>query len=265
MNKKKKALFAILGICILAVVFFTTMIVRELLIDRQSQTFYENLAAAIERRPDNFSTGGAQHGSGQTGETDTSETDFTEEWIPYVDFDLLRHVLPGIVGWIKLDASPIDYPVMQYTDNDYFLERLSDGTPHRNGSIYLDYRNSSDFSDKSILIYGHETREGVMFGVLKNYRDQAFYDANPIINLHSPENDFKIILFAGHVAHSIRDHPPLQFENDEEFLAYIEHLKRISIFNSNTEVTATDRIVSLVTCTYDFDDARLIIVGILTE
>ena len=256
MNKKKKALFVILGVCILAVVFFTTMIVRELLIDRQSQTFFDNLAAEVERRPDSPGTGGAQHGLGQTGETDT-----TEAWLPYVDFDSLRHVLPGIVGWIKLDASPIDYPVMQYTDNDYFLDRLPDGTPHRNGSIYLDYRNNSDFSDISILIYGHETREGIMFGVLKNYRDQAFYEANPIINLHTPEKDFKIILFAGHVAHSIRDHPPLQFENDEEFLAYIENLKRISVFRSDVEVTANDRIVSLVTCTYDFDDARLIIVG----
>jgi len=261
MNKKKKALFAILGICILAVVFFTTMIVRELLIDRQSQTFFDNLAADVERRPDSSGTGGVQHGSGQSDETDATGTDSTDTWLPYVDFESLSYVLPGIVGWIKLDASPIDYPVMQYSDNDYFLDRLPDGTPHRNGSIYLDYRNNSDFSDKSILIYGHETREGVMFGVLKNYRDQDFYEANPIINLHSPEKDFKIILFAGHVAHSIRDHPPLQFQSDEEFLAYIEHIKRNSVFRSDVEVSANDRIVSLVTCTYDFDDARLIIVG----
>ena len=261
MSKKRKALFVILGVCILAVVFFTAMIVRELLIDRQSQTFFDNLAAEVERRPESFGTGGVQHGSGQSGETDTSETDVTEAWLPYVDFDSLSNLLPGIVGWIKLDSSPVDYPVMQYTDNDYFLVHLPDGTPQRNGSIFLDYRNNSDFSDKSILIYGHETREGVMFGVLKNYRDQEFYEANPIINLHTPENDFKIVIFAGHVAHSVRDHPPLQFQNDEDFLTYIEHLKRISVFSSNTEVTANDRIVSLVTCTYDFDDARLIIVG----
>ena len=170
MNKKKKTLFVILGVCILSVVFFTTMIVRELLIDRQSQTFFDNLAAEVERRPESFGTGGAQHGSGQSGETDTSETDVTESWLPYVDFDSLSNVLPGIVGWIKLDSSPVDYPVMQYTDNDYFLGRLPDGTPHRIGSIFLDYRNKSDFSDKSILIYGHETREGAMFGDLNlNY------------------------------------------------------------------------------------------------
>ena len=260
MIKKKKILFIILGICIIAVVFFSTLLVRELLIERQSQSFFEDLAAEVERRPGSTGKDGAQHGSEQSNETDTTDT-----WQPYVDFDSLSYVLPGIVGWIKLDASPIDYPVMQYTDNDFFLERLPDGTPHRNGSIFLDYRNKSDFSDKSILIYGHETRAGVMFGELKNYRDQAFYEINPIINLHTPEKDFKIVLFAGHVADSIRDHPPLQFQSDEDFLIYIEHLKSISIFNSTTEVTANDRIVSLVTCTYDFDDARLIIVGKILE
>ena len=253
---KKKILLVILGICILAVVFFATLLVRELLIDSQGRSFYEGLAAEVERRPESIGTEGTQHGSGQS-----DETEITETWIPYVDFDSLSYVLPGIVGWMKLDASPIDYPIMQYTDNEYFLDRLPDGAPHRNGSIFLDHRNNSDFSDKSILIYGHETREGIMFGALKNYRNQDFYEANRIINLYTPENDFKIILFAGHVAHSERDHPPLQFESDEEFLAYIDHLKRISIFNSSTEVTANDRIVSLVTFTYDFDDARLIIVG----
>jgi len=255
---KKIILFSILAICIVAAGVFTTLIVRELLIDRQSQSFYENIATEVERRPE----------SGITDNTQSEQPDVidgTDSWVPYVDFNALNSKFPGVVGWIKLEDTLIDYPVMQYTDNDYFLSRLPDGTPHRNGSVFLDYRNNRDFSDKSILIYGHETRAGDMFGALKNYRDQEFYEANQIINLYTPERDYKIILFAGHVAHSIRDHPPLQFESDEEFLSYIEHLKSISVFNSNTEVTANDRIVSLVTCTYDFYDARLIIVGILTE
>ena len=259
MNKKKRVLFIILGICIIAVAFFATLLVRELLIDRQGRSYYEDLAAEVERRPENTGTGGAQQGSGQPGEAETAVP-----WIPYVDFETLSHIFPGITGWIKLDLTNIDYPVVQHTDNDYYLGRLPDGTAHRNGSIFLDYRNRRDFSDKSILIYGHETGAGIMFGELKNYRNQAFYEANPIINLYTPETDFKIVLIAGHVAHSVRDHPPLHFESDEEFLTYIEHLKKISIFRSDVEVTANDRIISLVTCTYDFDDARLIIVGILT-
>jgi len=256
MAKKNKILLAILAVCILAAVFFATLLVREILTDRQSRSFYEDLATDVERRPDNTDTGGTQPGQDDDYDVDT--------WIPYMDFNALSHVFPGLTGWIKLDLTPIDYPVMQYTDNDFFLTHLPDGTEHRNGSIFLDYRNKSDFSDKSILIYGHATGTGDMFGVFKNYRDQNFYEAHPVINLYTPVKDYQIILFAGHVAHSVRDHPPLFFENDEDFMAYIDHLKSISVFNSNVEVTAADRIVSLVTCTYDFNDARLIIVGKLT-
>ena len=261
MNRKKVILWTILAICIISVAVFTTLIVRELLIDNQSRSFYAEIATAVERR---------QQESGQT----TTEEGSTDErpgqqeldeanWVPYVDFEALNTQFPGIVGWIKLDGTPIDYPVMQYTNNDYFLSRLPDGTTHRNGSIFLDYRNKNDFSDKSILIYGHETRAGDMFGAMKNYRNQEFFDSNPIIYIHTPEKDYILQIFAGHVAHSVRDHPPLAFETDEEFLSYINHIKNISVFTGNIEVNADDRIVSLVTCTYDFDDARLIIVGVI--
>jgi len=247
---KSVVLKVILGVCVLAVGVFSFLVVRELLIERESRQFYEGLTGGVDRRPYD----GAGYGDGEDA-----------PWAPYVDFDALSLVYPGIVGWIRLPGTLLDYPVMHYSDNDFFLTHLPDGTQHRNGSIFLDYRNSSDFSDKSILIFGHETREQDMFGSLKNYRNQEFYDANPEMYLHTPDRDYRLVLFAGHLAHSQRDHPPLSFEDDEEFLSYIEHLKSISIFSSDVEVSAGDSIVSLCTCAYDFDEARLVIVGVLVE
>ena len=259
---KKIILKVILGVCIVAVVGFTVAIVRELLIDRQSQSFYDDLAATANRRPEGTTSTGAG-ADGQSGSDVSDEQD--DEWQPFVDFEVLKELYPGIVGWILLDGTPINYPIMQHTNNDYFLTRLPDGTPHRNGSIFLDYRNESDFSDKSILIYGHESRTEEMFATLKNYRDQEFYDANPVIHLYTPEKDYKIAVFAGHLAHSQRDHPPMEFETDEEFLTYIEHIKSISLLTSDIEINADDRIVNLCTCAYDFNEARLVIVGVLVE
>jgi len=252
MSKRMKILCILFLIFFAAAFIFSTLLIREMDIDSEGREFYTNIGTQINRRPENVGTEAQQ-----TGDENT--------WTPYVDFIALSEKFPGITGWIKLKKSLIDYPVMQYTDNDHFLTHLPDGTEHRNGSIFLDYRNKSDFSDKSILIYGHETRAGDMFGALKNYRVQAFYETNRIINLYTPENDYEIVLFAGHIAHSITDHPPLHFDNDEEFLAYVQHLKSISVFESTVEVTKDDKIVSLVTCTYDFNDARLIIVGILNK
>ena len=246
----------ILGVCLLAIAVFSTLIIRELYIDWQSRSFFSDVAGQFEQRQD-----AVESGHIDTDGTQPEQPDDTDSWMPFVNFDALNDLFPGVVGWIRLESTPIDYMIMQYTDNDFFLTRLPDGTQHRNGSIFLDYRNNSDFSDKSILIYGHETRAGDMFGVLKNYRDQEFYDANPEILLYTPEKDYRLVIFAGNVVHSVRDHPPLHFNNDEEFLNYINRLKRTSVFSTDVEVGPDDRIVSLVTCTYDFDDARLIIVG----
>jgi len=248
---KKIILLIFLVICIAAMGVFGYLIFNELSIDSQSRSFYSNMTARIERRPNSHRG------------TNTNDTDKINEWVPYVDFETVNETYPGTVGWIILGDTPINYPVMQYTDNDHFLNHLPDGTPHRNGSIFLDYRNSPDFSDKSILIYGHETRAGDMFGALKNYRHQEFLIENPVIDLHTPKRDYVIEVFAGHIAHSFRDHPPFHFADDDEFMKYIENLYKVSIFESGIEVTANDRIVSLVTCAYDFNEARLIIVGIL--
>jgi len=259
MKRSKIILRVVLAICILAVIAFAAAFVRELYIDGQSRSFYSDLSARVETRPDGSGLAASDNAQPQHPE------DTDDVWSPYVDFDALNLIYPGIVAWIKLEGSVLDYPVMQYTDNERFMSHLPDGTRHRSGSIFLDYRNNSDFSDNSILIYGHETRNHDMFGVLKNYRNQEFYDINPVIYLYTPQQDYKIVLFAGHLAHSQRDHPPLQFKDDEEFLKYAEHLKKISLFMSDAQVSAGDRIVSLCTCAYDFDEARLVIVGVLVE
>ena len=266
--KTKVVLRIVLILCVASAGVFGGLLARELITDRQSREFFSDLAADVERRPDDVNDQSSSTGSGvgsPAGSTaGTEDEDEYTEWVPYVDFSELNNIFPGVVGWIKLEGSVMDYPVMQYSDNVRFLTHMPDGRRHRNGSIFLDYRNDNDFSDKSILIFGHETRTGDMFGVLKNYREQAFYEDNPVIHLYTPHEDFTINIFAVHLAHSQRDHPPLDFEDDDDFMNYIEHLKNISFISSDIEVHQDDRIVSLCTCAYDFDDARLIIVGILT-
>jgi len=263
---KKKILTIILLLLIIIALVLAGLIGREIYTDWQSRSFYSNLLSDIE-------SGRNTHDLAPTDEEGDNEEGLPAQpvitnpgvWTPFVDFRALNYDFPGIVGWIVLEDTLLNYPVMQYTDNDYFLTHLPDGTQHRSGSIFLDYRNNRDFSDKNILIFGHESRVDDMFGALRNYRKQAFYNANPIMYLYTPNQDFLIVPFASYLAHPVLDHPIMEFTDDEQFLAYVANLKSNSFIRTNVDVSAEDRIVSLVTCAYDFDNARLIVVGILVE
>jgi len=266
---KKKILLIVLLILILIALALAGLIGWELYTDWQSRSFYSSLLSEVESSRSvhvvEHTDEGAEADDDEGVPTSEPVAAGYREWTPYVDFRALNYDYPGIVGWIKLDDTLLNYPVMQYHDNDYFLTHLPDGTQHRSGSIFLDYRNNSDFSDKSILIYGHESRVDDMFGALKNYRKQAFYNANPIMYLYTPEQDFLIVPFAAYLAHPVRDHPIMEFSSDEQFLGYVANLKSNSFIRTNVDVSSEDRLVSLVTCAYDFDNARLIVVGILVE
>ena len=277
-RKKNWLLYALLGVSIAAVVTFSVLLGIELYTNWQSQQFYSDLSSGIETRPrapgysrppesapPSTPTPSPENGEEPEVEDDPIEEEFV--WEPYVDFEALSEMFPGIVGWIKLDGTAIDYPIMQGSNNSFYLGHLPDGTSHRSGSIFLDYRSSPDFSDKSSLIYGHESRTQDMFGSLKNYREQEFYETHPVIYIYTPERDYELVLIAGYLVDSGVDAeiPPLGFRNDEAFLSHIQNIRRRSFFRSDVEVGPDDRIVSLATCAYDYTNARWIIVGILVE
>lgn len=177
----------------------------------------------------------------------------------------LRNASLETVAWLKCEGTIIDYPVMQCGNNEYFLTHLPDGRENKMGSIYLDYRNSPDFTDKHSIIYGHHMKSGDMFTTLKYYNDQDFYEKHPTMLLYTAERDYDVVLFAGYVVDATTEVLPLYFRDAAEFSDYTDGIIVRSVFKSGVEVSDDDRIVSLVTCSYEFDNARMLIAGILKE
>jgi len=178
-----------------------------------------------------------------------------------MDFMYLRIKNEDIVAWITAPGLPIDLPVVQGKDNSYYLTHLFDHQPNRLGTLFVDVQNAGNFSDKNTVIYGHNMNDGSMFASLANYRKQEFYESFPVMELYTPEGDYKIELFAGYVASG--DEPFIRFTfNDEtDFLKYIVWLKNRSTFHSSVDVLPEDRIVTLATCTYEYDNARYVVFG----
>ena len=281
-KRKMIILYSLLGISIAAVLVCAVGLGVELYTARKSIAYYEALSADIVKRPGVTVNPGTSTPSATpakppdtTGnpenpvspENPSEELPVVEEtpWIPYVDFEALDERFPGIVAWIKLDGTLLDYPIMQGNDNAFYLSHLPDGTRDRAGAVFLDYRNNPEFTDKNSLLYGHMSRTGEMFGALKEYRNQAFYDEHPVINLYTSEHDYDIVLIAGYLVDSGVETPPMSFRDDAAFERYISNLKRRSVFRSDVETELDDRLVCLCTCAYDFTNARLVIVGKLVE
>jgi len=101
--------------------------------------------------------------------------DNTYTTIPFVlKFDELQKKNKDIIAWIYCENTPINYPVLRCEDNSYYLNHLPDGQYNKNGSLFVDYRCSSNFSDFNTIIYGHNMKTEKMFGSLTNYKRQSY-------------------------------------------------------------------------------------------
>jgi len=182
-----------------------------------------------------------------------------------IDFESLSKINPDIVGWIGFEGLEIDYPVVQTKDNEFYLNHLFSLEKNKLGAIFVDYRNKSDFSDRNTIIYGHNMKNGSMFSSLTNYKSQEYYDANPDILFVTKDKKYRVDFFAGLVVDGSYESVRYDFSDEDDFNQYINSLKDMSTFKSIVNVEAEDRIVSLVTCSYEYNNARYALYGKLVE
>lgn len=169
-----------------------------------------------------------------------------------IDFPTLQAINADSVGWLISADGGIDYPLAQGTDNDYYLNHLIDGTENSSGSLFVDFRNAADFTDRNTFIYGHNMRNGSMFGRLEEMGAAQ-------LELITPAGRYRLTGFAGYVTPGNSDIYRIQYADDADFEQYLQHIRLMSEFTSSIDVTAEDRIVTLSTCAYGYDDARYVL------
>ncbi|MBQ4512053.1 MAG: class B sortase [Anaerolineaceae bacterium] len=182
-----------------------------------------------------------------------------------IDFDALQEISPDVKGWIRLEGTKVDYPVVQSRDNDFYLNRAVTGEWNKVGTPFIDFRNSGDFSDPVTVIYGHYMGDGSMFTAFHDYKSQKFFEEHPFIDLYTPAGDYRLLPVAGVFQNVEYWDFTFDYESDAAFLYQIDTWKALSTFKSYTEYTAEDRFVVLTLCTYDVENSRFLLVGKLKE
>ena len=139
------------------------------------------------------------------------------------------------------------------------MYRLIDGEYNNCGTIFMDCRNNNDLTDRNTIIYGHNMRNGTMFAPLINYRKQDFYDKHKNIYYCTLEKEYKVELVAGLTVDDDSDIYDLVYLNENK----INNLKSKSDFKSEVEVTNEDKLITLSTCAYEYQNARYVVIGVL--
>jgi sortase, srtB family len=184
---------------------------------------------------------------------------------PEVDFERLREINPEIVGWLVLEGSEINYPVAQAEDNAKYLNYLFDGTKNKAGCPFLDAENAGDFSDWHSIIYAHNRKDGSMFGGLSKFKEQSYYDEHPRFLLITETARYVVEIFSGHVARSDSGAWKVVFQDEDEFDAWREVIKERSSIETEVVPGQGERILTLSTCSYEFDNARYVLHGVLRK
>lgn len=187
----------------------------------------------------------------------------TSDW-PQVDFEELAQINPDVVGWIFLEGTNINYPVVQGQDNEYYLDRLFDRTRNDSGCIFMDTGCKKDFSGRNSILYGHHMKDKSMFAILPAYKSQTFYEEHPEMLLVTPDAYYRVRFFSGYVADTFANAWGLHF-NDDSFGNWLEELRERSCFLAKDAPGVKDRVITLSTCTYEFSSAKFVLHGYISE
>ena len=259
MKKGVKILFIILILIFVGVFIYSAInVIKPLIGYKEARDAYDDLTGQV-----------VQSSSGKSGKKEQKEEEAKEEEIVLdpeicpieVDFDALYEQCGDIVGWLYCPDTVINYPVVQCDDNMFYLHRLINGNYNASGSLFVECQCVPGFKSGNDIIYGHHMNDGSMFAKLVDYTYQSYYDEHPVMYLLTPKYNYRIELFAGFVTNMESDIYTIDFVDDDVQQAWIENAIAQSTFESNVDVKGGDKLLTLSTCTYDYDNARYVVIG----
>lgn len=169
-----------------------------------------------------------------------------------VDFEELKKINSDVIGWIVIEGTGINYPIVQGNNNSFYLNHSYDKKWNSLGSIFADYQSSNDFSDYNTFIYGHHTRNGSMFGELYKYMDVSFYKQNRTFYLYTPTGNFTAEIFSAYIDSTDSSSYNQSFNSITEFNDYINLVKEKSNYSTDVKIDVNkDKIITLYSCSHE--------------
>lgn len=202
--------------------------------------------------------------------TDMTQTqsDVQKQELPEIDFDGLIEINDDVKAWIYIEGTDVNYPVLQGIDNNQYLFQSYKKKYLTAGSIYIDYRCDDDFSDKHTVVYGHNMKNGTMFGQMDKYKTDEYLKEHPYVYIIMPDGTWKKYQVFGAYIADVFGQTFILPANDEVEMYNLRKLIKTENLIKNPPVTPEEgqKIMTLSTCTEDSDDYnRFVISCVLVE
>ena len=180
-----------------------------------------------------------------------------------VDWKALKKVNPDVQGWLYQKGTVINYPVVQGTDNDTYLHTRFDKQWSGGGTLFVDCRMEKDFKGFNSIIYGHHMKDGSMFRSIRGYtKEDGYYDKHKTLELATPHGNYHLVVFSAFITKATDEDTYKMTYDEAEKQAYINRAwerSELPITRDSVDVTKNDRLVTLSTCAYDYEEARYIV------
>lgn len=185
-----------------------------------------------------------------------------------IDFNYLSSINSDVIAWITIPGTNVDYPVVQTTDNDYYLHYSFEHKEYWIGCPFLDYRLNADFTSPNSCLYGHDVNDNAisttMFAEIKKLLDQDFRNQYPYIYIYLPDKTLVYEVYSTYNASKVNEMFYLTYENDAEYQVYLDQSIANADYDTGIRPTVQDRILTLVTCNKD-RNFRSVVQAVLRE
>lgn len=279
-NPKKVAIMMILSfiIYLICVFFISKYTVQQAKIKYLAETIIENTDIIIEEETlpppeiippseeDNNENDNDTENNEETEQQPSNPVYYPNDYFDYinvpiinVNFDELLRKNPDTVGWIQVNGTKVNYPVVQSTDNEYYLRHDFNKKYNINGWVYADFRANFTNFDKNTILYAHNLTNRTMFGSLVETQKSYWYTNpdNQYIKVSTPTSNSVWKVFSTYTIEPVTDYLKTNFSKND-YLDFLNTLKSRSIYDFNTEVTKEDKIITLSTCN-DAGNKRIVV------
>lgn len=170
-----------------------------------------------------------------------------------IDFEALKQKNPDTVGWLKVENTLVEYPVVRTENNEFYLTHSFDKSYNSAGWAFMDFTNTNIEKDKNVVMYGHNRRDDSMFGTLKNILQPEWYNnsQNKYVTFITETGDYKYEVFSVYQIEKEDYYIQTEFNNNNEIEKFVNTIKSRSIKDFGVEVTKDDNILTLSTCAND--------------